>query len=221
MSLRGTHMDIRIKEAARYLGYKKGEADEKILGEIRDSFQELERNVKKKSICHIFELTFLEKDRLRIGNMEVQSKNLGTNLKDCKEAALFGATLGVEADRLIQKCQLMDMAKAVVMQACAAALLEEYCDSEQEKLGVQLQQEKKYLRPRFSPGYGDFSIQHQTEVLRMLDAPKRIGLAMTESYMLTPTKSVTAVIGISEREEKCNIKGCEACDKLDCTYRRS
>lgn len=214
-------MDIRIKEAARYLGYKKGVADENILGEIRDSFQELEQNVKKKSICRIFELTYLEKDRIRIGNMEVQSKNLGTNLKDCKEVALFGATLGVEADRLIQKYQLLDMAKAVVMQACAAALLEEYCDSEQEKLGAQLKQEKKYLRPRFSPGYGDFSIQHQAEVLQMLEAPKRIGLTMTESYMLTPTKSVTAVIGISEREEACNIKGCEACDKLDCTYRRS
>lgn len=221
MGLRGNHMDIRTKEAVRYLGYKKGEADEKILDEIRDSFQELERQIKKKSISRIVELTFLEGDRLRIGTMEVQSRNLRKNLKDCKEVVLFGATLGIEADRLIQKYQLLDMAKAVVMQACAAALLEVYCDSEQETLGVQLKREKKYLRPRFSPGYGDFSIRHQMELLNMLEAPKRIGLAMTESYMLTPTKSVTAVIGISEREEACDIKGCEACDKLDCTYRRS
>ncbi len=214
-------MDIRIKEAVRYLGYKKGAADEKILGEIGDSFQELEQQADRKSISRILKLTFLEDNRLQIGNMEVQSKNLRKNLKDCKEVVLFGATLGVEVDRLIQKYQLLDMTKAVVMQACAAALLEEYCDSEQEKIGQQLKMEGKYLRPRFSPGYGDFSIQHQMEVLGMLEAPKRIGLTMTESYMLTPTKSVTAVIGISNREDACNIKGCEVCDKLDCTYRRS
>lgn len=214
-------MDIRIKEAVRYLGYKKSVAGEKILGEIGDSFQELEQQADKKSISRILKLTFLEDNRLQIGNMEVQSKNLRKNLKDCKEVVLFGATLGVEVDRLIQKYQLLDMTKAVVMQACAAALLEEYCDSEQEKIGQQLKMEGKYLRPRFSPGYGDFSIQHQMEVLGMLEAPKRIGLTMTESYMLTPTKSVTAVIGISNREDACNIKGCEVCDKLDCTYRRS
>ena len=58
-------------------------------------------------------------------------------------------------------------------------------------------------------------------VEEMLDTAKKIGLTMTESYMLTPTKSVTAVIGISDTQEKCHIKGCEACGKKDCIYRRN
>ena len=78
-----------------------------------------------------------------------------------------------------------------------------------------------YLRPRFSPGYGDFSIFHQKELLQMTDASKQIGLTMTDGYMLTPSKSITAVIGISSEAGECTVKGCEVCTKEDCVYRRS
>lgn len=214
-------MDIRTKEAVRYLGYGKNAVDDKTLQEIQESFRELEHLADKKSIYRIFELSLKDENELKIGNVEICSRNLRTNLKDCKQVVLFAATLGTEVDRLIRKAQIVNMSKAVVMQACAATLLEEYCDELQEQIGKQLRQKGKYIRPRFSPGYGDFSIQHQKDVLAMLDAPKRIGVTMTDSYMLTPTKSVTAVIGIGDVEVHCNPNGCERCDKADCTYRRS
>lgn len=214
-------MDIRTKEAVRYLGYGKNAVDDKTLQEIQDSFRELERVADKKSIYRIFELSLKDENELKIGNVEIYSRNLRTNLKDCKQVVLFAATLGAEVDRLIRKMQVVDMAKAVVMQACAATLLEEYCDELQQKIAEHMQEQGKYIRPRFSPGYGDFSIQHQKAVLAMLEASKRIGVTMTDSYMLTPTKSVTAVIGIGDAEMNCNLNSCEECDKTDCTYRRS
>ena len=214
-------MDIRTKEAVRYLGYGKNAVDDKTLQEIQDSFRELERLADKKSIYRIFELSLKDENELKIGNVEIYSGNLRTNLKDCKQVVLFAATLGAEVDRLIRKMQVVDMAKAVVMQACAATLLEEYCDELQQKIAEHMQEQGKYIRPRFSPGYGDFSIQHQKAVLAMLEASKRIGVTMTDSYMLTPTKSVTAVIGIGDAEMNCNLNSCEECDKTDCTYRRS
>ena len=214
-------MDIRTKEAVRYLGYGKNAVDDKTLQEIQDSFRELERLADKKSIYRIFELSLKDENELKIGNVEIYSRNLRTNLKDCKQVVLFAATLGAEVDRLIRKMQVVDMAKAVVMQACAATLLEEYCDELQQKIAEHMQEQGKYIRPRFSPGYGDFSIQHQKAVLAMLEASKRIGVTMTDSYMLTPTKSVTAVIGIGDVEMNCNLNSCEECDKTDCTYRRS
>ena len=113
------------------------------------------------------------------------------------------------------------MGKSVVLQACAAAYLEEYCDDLQLSIGEELKAQKKWLRPRFSPGYGDFDIHHQDDILRMLDTAKKIGLTLTGGNMLTPSKSVTAVIGLSETETSCHIKGCEACQKKDCAYRRS
>lgn len=214
-------MDMRTREAVRYLGYGKCAIDDKTLQMIQESFGELERLADRKSVYRIFELSFINENTLSIGNVEIQSKSLQKNLKDCEEVILFGATLGTDVDRQIRKYELLDMSKAVVLQACATAYLEEFCDEVQEKLAVQMAIEGKYLRPRFSPGYGDFSILHQKDLLSMLEATKRIGLAMTEGYMLTPTKSVTAVIGISHTKERCNIKGCEMCEKVDCIYRRS
>ena len=113
------------------------------------------------------------------------------------------------------------MARAVVLQAASAALLEEYLDACQKKLQEEFAAEGKYLRPRFSPGYGDFDIRNQEMILRMLQADKSIGLTMTDSFMLTPIKSVTAVMGISRKKENCPIQGCENCRKKDCIYRRN
>jgi len=99
-------------------------------------------------------------------------------------------------------------------------MLEEYCDACQREIAKQQEKEGWYLRPRFSPGYGDFDIQYQKPLMQMLDCAKTIGLTMTDSFMMTPTKSVTAVIGMSRIKERCPIQGCEICEKKDCEYRR-
>ena len=124
-------------------------------------------------------------------------------------------------DRILHRYEKVHMAKAVVFQACAAAYLEEECNKLQVKWSEKFMKEDKYLRPRFSPGYGDFSILHQKNILELLDAPRKIGLTVTESFMMTPTKSVTAIIGISDTNERCHLSGCEVCEKTDCIYRRS
>lgn len=82
-------------------------------------------------------------------------------------------------------------------------MLEEYCDECQKKIAEELEEEHLYLRPRFSPGYGDFDICYQEPIVRMLNCAKTIGLTLTDSFMMTPTKSVTAVIGISTQKDRC------------------
>ena len=211
----------RVREAVRYLGFGKNEADERTLELIQQSFKDLEQEAGPKSICQIFDLNHTDDGRLVIGQMEIRSKSLSRNLKGCRQVVLFGATLGAGVDRLMRRISLTDMARAVILQSCAAAMLEEYCDECQKKIAAELEEEHLYLRPRFSPGYGDFDIAHQDMILRMLDTAKKIGLTLTGGNMLTPSKSVTAVIGLSETETSCHIKGCEACQKKDCAYRRS
>lgn len=213
-------MEKRVEEAIRYLGIKKGAADEGICSLVERSFQELEKEAKPKSICRIFELRDSGDGTIQIGTMKIQSKSLSRNLKNCGQAALFGATLGCAVDRLITRTGLTDMARSVALQACAAAYLEEYCDRCQEELGRELEKKGGYLRPRFSPGYGDFDIRYQEPIMRMLDCAKQIGLSLTEGCMLTPAKSITAVIGISPVKERCPVQGCEACGNEECPYRR-
>ncbi len=213
-------MDRRTREAVRYLGYGKNAADENTLALIKDAFAMLEATAAPKSVSRIFEMEQREDGCIIIGNMEIRSTSLNRNLKGCTKAVLFGATLGGAVDRLIRRVSITDMAKAVVLQACAAAFLEEYCDSEQLKIGRRLEKEGLYLRPRFSPGYGDLDIHYQEPIMRILECAKTIGLTMTDSFMMTPTKSVTALIGASPVKERCPVQGCEACEKKDCEYRR-
>ncbi|OUQ50874.1 Vitamin B12 dependent methionine synthase activation subunit [Lachnoclostridium sp. An118] len=209
------------KEAVRYLGFGRREADEATLRLVAAAFSQLEKAASPRIVWRVFDLKTAGEGRLDIGGMEVESRSLWKNMKGCCQAVVLGATLGSGVDLLMRRQSLTDMAAAVVTQACAAAMLEEYLDGEQEKIGRELEREGKYLRPRFSPGYGDFSICHQGQLLAMLEAPKRIGLSLTDSSMLTPVKSVTAVIGVSTVKEPCHRKGCEACGKTDCIYRRN
>ena len=208
-------MDRRTREAVRYLGYKNHAVDDHTLFLVRSSFQELEQVAQKRIIYRIFDLRTNGRQQIMIGNMTVESRSLSKNLKGCGQVLMLGATLGNRVDQLLRRYSLNEMARAVVIQACAAAFLEEYLDDWQKEMKKDLLEEGIYLRPRFSPGYGDFSIRHQQEILRMLDAAKTIGLTMTESCMLVPSKSVTAVIGMSRKYMECHRKGCEACDNID------
>ena len=112
------------------------------------------------------------------------------------------------------------MSKAVVFQAASVALLEEFCDEKNRELKEEYEKQGLYLRPRFSPGYGDFSLECQRQMVPALDLGKRIGVTLTDSLLMAPSKSVTAVIGISEIPVNCRIQGCEICQKKDCAYRR-
>lgn len=213
-------MEKLIKEAVRYLGYGKNAVDAQTLELIENSFRSLQSAASKKSVYRIFDLSQEDGEYIRFGNLEVRSNSLGKNLLGCDKIVLLGATLGIGVDQLLFRYSKMDMAKTVVLQACAAALLEEYCDECQDGIAEELKKEGRFLRPRFSPGYGDFSIECQRNVIQMLDAAKTIGLTITESLMMVPSKSVTAVIGASNFSVQCHRQGCEVCEKKDCIYRR-
>ena len=60
----------------------------------------------------------------------------------------------------------------------------------------------------------------QRTIAERLGTFRAIGLALTDSLLLTPTKSVTAVIGVSKEDAHCVLQGCELCEKTDCAYRR-
>ena len=77
-----------------------------------------------------------------------------------------------------------------------------------------------YLRARISPGDGDFGLEQQRPLLNRLDAGRRIGVTLTDALMLLPTKTVTAVIGLTrEAEAACTDSSCSDCDKADCPFR--
>lgn len=227
-------MSILREEVLRYAGMGRAdqsEVDPRIIEFADQAVEELRKACEPRYTTRIFSLekiSGVENGLCFGGTLDVTSRSLSINLKDCDEVLFFAATLGAEADLLIRRYSARDMSKGVIMDAAAAALIEQYCDICQNKLEKELNKEYKTLRPRFSPGYGDFDIGHQMDMIRLLDLPRQIGVTPTDSGMLVPSKSVTAVMGISRftnrlysEAERCNIHGCEACLKKDCVYRRN
>lgn len=207
------------REILRYLGHRGQEVPEEIRRLMGECEKELERSAAPKSIWREYPLVIRE-NVLDMGVLRTKSRSLERNLKDCERVLLFAATLGSGVDVLLQRYSRLQMSKAVVMQAAAAAMLENYCDQQNESLKQEYARQGWYLRPRFSPGYGDFPLENQKPLAAALELNKRIGITLTDSLLMAPSKSVTAVIGVSKISRDCSIQGCEACGKKDCLYRR-
>lgn len=214
-------MEISRREILRYLGYGRNEGDETVNALIEECIRELLAAASPKCISRIFPLKLLSNEEIDFTVFQAKSRNLSRNLKDCEQVILFAATLGTGVDLLLHKYTKLQMSKAVIMQAAATALIEEYCDEENRILKQDYEAQGLYLRPRFSPGYGDFPLECQRDMTAVLETSKRIGVMLTDSLLMTPSKSVTAVMGVSRKPYRCEVKGCESCAKVDCTYRRN
>ena len=143
-------MDARTKEAIRYLGYGRHAVDDHTLKLVESCFEELSQAACGRIVYRIFELEFPESGRILLGNLDIHSKNLYKNLTGCKKAVLLGATLGPKVDLLLRKYSIGDMARVVTLQACAAAMLEEYLDEWQTALEADMKKEGYYIRPAIS-----------------------------------------------------------------------
>lgn len=212
--------DIDRGEVLRYLGYGRHEADWRVMDLVEQCIEELGREASPLYLCRDYPLALGQEGLVDAGVFITRSRNLAKNLADCGLILVFAATLGTGADYLIGKYNRLQMSKAVVMQAAAAAMIEEYCDQVCAGLKAYYEADGWYLRPRFSPGYGDFPLDCQSRLLDCLEAGKRIGIKLTDSLLMMPSKSVTAVMGASRKPYRCDVKGCEGCGKKDCAYRR-
>jgi len=175
-------MDIPEKNVLRYLGYGIKPADERTVSIILQLCNELRQAIKPKSVHGLWECS-VGADNVIINSTNIASADLAEHLRSYNQAILLAATLGTEADIFIRRYAAANMEKAVIAEAICTALIEEYLSA-------------NFQGERFSPGYGDFDIIHQKDILHWLNCGTRIGLAMTDGFMLTPSKSVTAIIGV-------------------------
>lgn len=212
--------DINRREVLRYLGYGRQEADPVVLGMVEECIGDLFREAQPRHLYREYSLILEENDRINGSCFRTVSRNLSKNLKDCEQIIVFAATLGTGADYLIEKYNRLQISRAVIMQAASTAILEEYCDQVCKGLKKEYEEKGRYLRPRFSPGYGDFPLDCQQRLLDSLEAGKRIGIKLTDSLLMMPSKSVTAVMGVGTRPCGCDVRGCEVCSKKNCLYRR-
>lgn len=147
-------------------------------------------------------------------------EDLKKHLTGCRRAAVFCATLSAQVDALIRRAESGDMLRALALDCCATAGVEQVCD--------QIEGELQAMFPgcqfpfRYSPGYGDLPLTVQNALLALLDAPRRVGLCASASHILTPRKSVTAILGVADGPIPRTARSCLGCPAHDsCQYRKS
>ena len=214
---------INIREIYRYLGYGTGTPDDDIQSLVKEVTAHLVNTIKPKNIYKLYDCSTTESGVTLISDKTLffESRNLAFNLAQCCRVVLLAATLGIEADKLLQRYEVLNMAKAAIIQACGAACIEAYCNILQEKIceACSSEGDRLYLRPRYSPGYGDLPLQAQKTIFAELECTKRMGLTLTDSLLMYPTKSVTAFIGLTAKPQSCHIDKCETCDNIGCAFR--
>lgn len=183
---------VNVNEVYRYAGM--GEITPELKTLVEECINEY-KEIFSYRLCYGVCDISVNEDEIDFGFCRVNSKTLIHNLKDCSKAVIFAATVGIEVDRLIARLGAVSPSKAVIVQAFGAERIEALCDIFNNEL-----KETHVTRPRFSPGYGDFPLEFQKDIFNLLSPNKRIGLTLNNSLLMSPTKSVTAVVGIVDEE---------------------
>ena len=183
-------IEVSRKEALRYLGVRGEPAPE--LSALLDRAREtLNGAAAPRAVCRRLPLR-AEGELLDFGVFRLQSRALAKNMAGCGESFLFAATLGFGPERLLLRLQKSEPSFALVFDAWCSAAVEGWCNEVNARLA-----QNETLRQRFSPGYGDVPLSLQRDVLAALDAQRKLGITLSDTFFMTPCKSVTAFVGIS------------------------
>lgn len=201
---------VSREEIWRYAGVKEPTAELNALLEECLALAERE-------LC--FRVCWTEEAELPFGGEKFA--DLEEHLRGCGSVIVFAATVGGGLDRLIAREQLLSPAKAVLLSAIGAERVEALCDSFCADAETEAARRGLYPRPRFSPGYGDLPLRTQRDMFRVLDLTRTMGMTLNESFLMYPSKSVTAIIGLSRekgRAERCD-HVCGSCTEKTCIFR--
>ena len=215
-----TQIKIPFDEVLRYMGFQRGyrlspSEQELVAAALRD----FEAVVSYRA-CACRMPLLAEDGLVDFGAFRLDSANLAANLRGCREGIVFAATVGIEADRQRMRASLSSVTKALVLEAAGTAAVEALCNALCADWAEALSARGLFLRPRFSPGYGDLPLTAQIPLLQTLNSFRTVGISVTPELLMIPKKSVSAIVGIGEDGCRQNVQACELCPNTACLFRR-
>ena len=209
---------INTNEVLLYLGYRGGEVTPELEAQIENAAALMMKTARPKLTYRIFPL---DSDRMVGTDFTPEGQDIRQHLSDCESAVLMAVTLGPDVETLLMRTEVKDMAQALILDSCASTAVENVCDNFEGDLRRQYETQGLYLTDRFSPGYGDMPISQQRQFCELLDTRRRIGLAVSASGIMIPRKSVTAILGVSDKPRTFRSSGCAACSMFrSCAIRK-
>ena len=214
-------MEKTKEEVLRYLGRQGQKVPEELDNLVRECIILMRKAASFRQVRLLFPI-FHDSSGLFLTGTELilKGKDIARHLSGCGQAVLLAATLGAEADTLIHKWKRVDLTRSYVLDACGTQLVEECCDEIQRQIQTEAAASGLVATQRFSPGYGDFLLDIQPNIIAALNADRRIGLTCTEHFILLPRKSITALIGLGEKTCR-HMYYCNGCSlHKTCNFRK-
>lgn len=187
--------DISMKEVFRYMGVRGELPHDELREHINKLLPRFLREVNGRA-CYLRVPVSMHEDTVCMDVLTVNSHHLATALRGCEEAILFAATLGGNVDRMYRSAAVNSSVSALIVDSLGTAAVEALCDKLCEAFKCEFS--NCALRPRYSPGYGDLQLSVQKDFVRLLDAHRKIGLTLSDSLLMIPQKSVTAIVGLQK-----------------------
>lgn len=184
---------VNYGEACRYAGGKRGDAA--LESALEECYARLSGGLCYR-VCYT-ELALQKRgELLDLSFAKTTSEDLKKMLDGCERILLFAATVGQAPDRMILRHMRLSPYKALLFQAAGSERVEALCDLFCADMAREYDEKGFGLTPRFSPGYGDLPLSLQREVFAALMPERHLGLTLGESLLMSPSKSVTAIIGL-------------------------
>lgn len=209
-------------EILRYMGYKDSGVTERIEKLLTRCEEETLKIIQPKYIYRRFQIEAGVQGIYVQGTpLILTGSDIREHLKNCDSLFLLGVTAGIELDKRIRRYMITEPDVGVVMDSCGIQAVEQIADAGENEIEAIARAEGKHLTWRFSPGYGDLPLETQKELVRVLDTHRKIGVSLTESCLMVPSKSVTAIIGISDTKRDPRENKCDFCNNRgNCEFRK-
>ena len=201
------HPRVDRAEMLRYLGYGGQQIEPELSQRIELVVERLELDIEPRGVRRVFAVDATGVDeqgepsiRLVGTNVELRGRDIYRHLKDAHFAALMACTLGMDAERRLRTTGAQQPLEGAVLDAACSAYVEAAVEQMDQQVKTDAAVHGLAGNWRFSPGYGDCPLSAQRSIVNALNATRLIGLTVTPTSLLMPTKSVTAVIGLFDGE---------------------
>ncbi len=222
---RAASCQVNRARALRYLGYQDQALSVEMHASIDQAVAECE-SISRPAWCYqVFPAQFRNGAVMLEGAaLEIPCEGASASLAKASACAIMVCTIGLGFEQKALQLAVTDPVGSLIFDSVGSSLAESCADDCERAIHALAVQSELHAGQRMSPGYGAIPLSLSRGIVRALDAGKRFGVAVTESDMLVPTKSVTAIVGLFEKEDDARHARYSCVDCVayaDCPYRKS
>lgn len=209
-------------EILRYLGYQGQDISPALEDTLHRCMGRTLETISPKYLYRRFKIEHRENGIAVLGTpVFLSGQDIRRHLENCEEIYLLCVTVGLEIEREIRTAMLLSPDEGVILDSCATTAVEALADLAEREIAAQSKTEGKNITWRFSAGYGDLPLETQKEIIAAMDTHRKIGLSLTDSLLMTPSKSVTAIIGVTDTTRDPRPNKCDYCNnRAHCAFRK-